>query len=131
MKKHNALLALLVFAALGFCLGLPQQALSQEEYDGVLKIESFKGKLSRPVAVFDHDLHMERAEDCSSCHHGKTEDGKQDFEDYEPSESCATCHSLDGKDGSTPLKRAYHQLCIGCHTNSSPAPTTCAGCHQK
>ena len=136
MKKHNAirrLLALLVFAALGFGLGLPQ-ALStgsaSAEYDGVLNIEPYKDKLGRAVAVFDHDGHQERVEDCASCHHGKTGDGKKTTDDYDPSESCDSCHNIDGGKGVTPLKRAYHQQCIGCHTDLNKGPTHCAGCHQ-
>lgn len=132
MIQHNAtrrLLALLLFAALGFGLVLPQ-ALSADDYDGALNIEPYKDRLSRPVAVFDHEGHQEIIDDCAACHHGKTADGKQDKEEYDPSESCDTCHAVDGKSGGTPLKRAYHQQCIGCHKSLNQGPTHCAGCHQ-
>ena len=133
MKKHNAtrrLLALLVFAALGLCMGLP--AFSQGEEDNVLNVEPYK-PLSRPVAAFDHEQHQGFVEDCASCHHGKTADGKQDREDYDPNESCDSCHKPAGQDekSTTPLMRAYHQQCISCHKQENKGPTHCAGCHQK
>ena len=135
MKKQNAirrLLSLLLFAALGFGLGLPQalSALSPADYEGTLNIEPYKAQLTRPISAFDHEAHMELVSDCADCHHGKTEDGKQDKEDYDPSESCDSCHTPAGGKGVTPLKRAYHQNCISCHKDVNKGPTHCAGCHK-
>lgn len=133
MKKHPAaarLLALVLFAAVGLCLGLP--AYSQDSAETVLNIEPYK-PLSRPVARFDHDAHQDILEDCASCHHGKNAEGKRDPDDYDPSESCDSCHKPAGKaeKGTTPLKRAYHKQCISCHVAENTGPTYCAGCHQS
>lgn len=134
MKKHTAirrLLALLLFAVLGLCLGGLSQAVSPAEYDGILNIEPYKNKIERPIAAFSHEAHWDLADDCTACHHGKTADGKKTIEEYDPEASCDSCHSVDGGKGVTPLKRAYHQQCIGCHTTVAKGPVHCAGCHQS
>lgn len=136
MKKHNAtwrLLALLVFAALGLCVGLPS-AFSQDDEDQFIKLEVLQ-PLSRPAALFAHDEHNEKAglDDCAACHHGKDDQGKKDPDAYDVSEPCAECHKPAGEaaKGTTPLMRAYHQQCISCHKQENKGPTHCAGCHQK
>lgn len=103
-------------------------------------------------AVFEHRRHVEKLAEgimkvspgmmrfhaepyalCASCHHNSP-----------PSATpppCASCHS---KGTNTPktasakglpdLKVAYHQQCMGCHTNmaiTKPANTDCATCHAE
>lgn len=130
MKRHFAPLKIaLCLAALALCLGA-SLAMAQEDMTHV-KAEAFAAH-SRPLAVFAHDAHNEKAglEDCAACHHGKDAAGKQDKEDMSAGTPCADCHApVAAKD--TPLMRAYHQQCISCHVEQSKGPTHCAGCHQK
>lgn len=116
-------------AALCLALGLPA-AMSQEDMKEI-KAEAFAPH-TRDAAVFVHDAHNEKAkiDDCAACHHGKTEDGKQDKEDMSAGTPCVECHAVKAASG-TPLMRAYHQQCISCHTQQRTGPTHCAGCHQK
>ncbi len=49
--------------------------------------------------------------------------------------SCASCHEKDVRsvtmEQRPPLKQAYHQMCMGCHSamDVKPASSECAGCH--
>ena len=64
---------------------------------------------------------------CSGCHHNSPASANPP--------KCASCHGkvADWKDGAKPdLKTAYHQQCIGCHSEmgiQKPAATACAECH--
>lgn len=85
----------------------------------------------RPAARFDHDAHNEKAklDDCGRCHHGTTKEGRLD--PGAPSSEgtpCADCHAVKGGKG-TPLQRAYHRQCMGCHKDRGAGPTACGGCH--
>ena len=97
-------------------------------------------------AYFPHRDHQNRLKDCGICHHGKTADGKQ--EKYEAGKTqhqkCNTCHnksadgiSLDAKiPGISPIQRAGHGRCQGCHKDqkSTKTPPTqllmCPTCHS-
>lgn len=105
-------------------------AMSQDDMKEILA-PAFE-KHTRPAAVFVHDGHNEKAklDDCAVCHHGKDADGRLTVEETSEGEPCADCHALNARPG-TPLMRAYHRQCIGCHQSSSGGPTHCAGCHQR
>ncbi len=89
-------------------------------------------------AYFPHRDHQNRLKDCGICHHGKTADGKQ--EKYEAGKTqhqkCNICHnksadgiSLDAKTpGISPIQRAGHGRCQGCHKDqkSTKTPPTSA-----
>lgn len=106
-------------------------AFSQEDMTHI-PVDAF-GKLERPQAAFQHDLHNEKAEldDCVVCHHSMTEDGKRDMEMSSEGEPCESCHAVEPTDGKTPLMRAYHRQCIDCHKQSLKGPVACGECHKK
>lgn len=64
---------------------------------------------------------------CSGCHHNSPASANPP--------KCVSCHGkvADWKEGAKPdLKTAYHQQCIGCHSEmgiQKPAATACAECH--
>ncbi|WP_419784966.1 acidic tetraheme cytochrome c3 TmcA [Pseudodesulfovibrio sp.] len=106
-------------------------AMSQEDMTQV-PAEGFV-TLQRPRVAFAHDAHNEKAgiEDCVVCHHGKTDDGKQDLENSSEGDPCSSCHAVKPTDGTTPLMRAYHRQCIGCHKAKGKGPVACGQCHAK
>lgn len=109
-------------------------------------------KLYEPVE-FDHQLHVDLAEDCSVCHHHTTGTGTTDlycakchgqFEVLERV-SCADCHSAESFSAESihrqskvdifhidmnGLMGAYHQNCLGCHKEMD-GPTGCQDCHSR
>ena len=109
-------------------------------------------KYYEPVE-FNHQLHVDVAEDCSVCHHHATGTGTLDpycakchggFEELE-TVSCADCHSADPFSAESihrqsqedifhvdmnGLKGAYHQNCLGCHKEMD-GPTGCQDCHSR
>ncbi|AGW13515.1 acidic tetraheme cytochrome c3 TmcA [Megalodesulfovibrio gigas] len=92
-------------------------------------------KAQRPAAKFEHDAHNEKAklEDCGACHHGET-DGKMDPANTSEGTPCADCHAAnpaaDPKlQHKTPLRRAYHLQCVGCHEKTGKGPLACGQCH--
>ena len=95
----------------------------------VIKSEAFTSP-QRPPAVFPHDAHNEKAkiDDCAACHHGG-ENGKRDPKATSEGTPCADCHSVTAAPGRTPLMRAYHQQCIGCHMQKKAGPVACGQCH--
>jgi hypothetical protein len=133
MKKKNTIklaASLLTIIALVIAYMAPV-AFSQDDMTHV-PVDAF-GKLQRPQVAFEHDLHNEKAglEDCVVCHHGKTDDGKQDLEYSSEGEPCSSCHEVDRTDDGTPLMRAYHRQCITCHENEGKGPVVCGECHAK
>ncbi len=106
-------------------------AFSQEDMTEV-PVDDFD-KLERPQVAFEHDAHNEKAglEDCVVCHHGMTDDGKQDMEESSEGEPCSSCHAVTRDDGGTPLRRAYHRQCITCHKKAGKGPVVCGQCHKK
>lgn len=106
-------------------------AFSQDDMT-MMPVDAF-AKLERPQVPFEHDAHNEKAEidDCVVCHHGMTDDGKQDMENSSEGESCESCHAVERTDGGTPLMRAYHKQCIDCHTEKAKGPLACGECHVK
>ena len=127
----------------------------------VIKITDGTEKSMNP-AYFPHWDHQNRLKDsedsqgrksCAICHHGKNADGKQvAYADAkEPkSQKCNTCHNknadgitLDGKISgiplplTTPIQRAGHGRCAGCHKDQKSTATPpvnlmmCPTCHTK
>jgi len=103
---------------------------------------------------FDHAMHTELGEDCSSCHHHTTGTGTSD-------ERCMSCHAESNETASVGcrdchvaapfsaeqihsvaanvylyhidkpgLKAAYHWNCVGCHEQMD-GPTGCQDCHTR
>ncbi len=74
--------------------------------------------------IFDHDEHIEFAEDnCQACHHG---------EDIEPEPGqCKSCHEDKGDDDMPGLASAAHKRCQGCHEDMfEQGLTSCTSCHE-
>lgn len=131
-KKHTIqLLASLATLAALVLVYLVPMAFAQGDMTQV-PADAF-GKLQRPQVPFMHDTHNEKAEieDCVTCHHSKTDDGMRDMETSSEGEPCSSCHAVKRDDGGTPLMRAYHKACIGCHKERAKGPVACAECHKK
>jgi len=99
--------------------------------DTVLKTEAF-GTLRRPVAIFDHDSHNEKAglDDCATCHH-VYQNGKLVKEASSEDQACSDCHPLKGQGRQPGLREAYHGACVGCHKSKGKGPVACGQCHQR
>jgi hypothetical protein len=123
MKRSTLASLLAGLAAALLLLAVP--ALSQQDMTTVPG-DGFK-TLTRPASRFAHDAHNEKAkiDDCTTCHHGE-KDGKQDKTADSAGTPCADCH---GKLGRTPLRRAFHKQCLGCHMEQNKGPVTCGDCH--
>lgn len=102
--------------------------------------------------TFDHVMHVDLAEDCSTCHHHTTGTGTTDARcarchsqsTEQASVACRDCHvtkpfsavSMRGLDPGAyhidrpGLKGAYHLNCLGCHEQMG-APVGCNDCHQR
>ena len=105
-------------------------------------------------AEFDHEMHVDFADDCSQCHHHTTGTGVTDkncmkcHADSAGTEevACTGCHAgepfsaeyirekesqLDLFHVDKPgLKAAYHLSCMGCHAEMD-GPTGCEDCHSR
>lgn len=103
---------------------------------------------------FDHAMHMEVSDDCSSCHHHTvgipTTDERcskcHDSEEMLETVTCGNCHkrdpscTLNGEKHEATMKRyhrdmpglnaAYHLNCMGCHKEWG-GPIACGDCHQR
>lgn len=83
-----------------------------------------KGMLNSKLA---QSFHTDITTMCQGCHHNSPAS-------LTPPK-CASCHAAGdapGPDGRPPLKVAYHNQCMGCHTAmkvEKPVNTDCAGCH--
>jgi len=106
---------------------LLQGAFAQKKAPGSMMLKREGGKFG-PVP-FSHPIHTEKAKvDCATCHH-KDKDPRQP-------QGCMPCHDIkDVKNGTIPIKDAYHKSCITCHRGASEkganAPTKCNDCHKK
>ncbi|OLN27345.1 Tetraheme cytochrome c isozyme 2 [Desulfovibrio sp. DV] len=126
MKRSPLMpLALLVLVA---AVLLAAPAMSQQDMTTV-PTEGFK-KTTRPPAAFAHDAHNEKAglSDCTACHHGE-KDGKRDPSADTAGIPCSDCHTAVAAPGKTPLMRAFHRQCMGCHMDKKKGPVTCGDCH--
>jgi hypothetical protein len=87
-------------------------------------------KAKKP-AKFPHAKHQ-AANDCATCHHTKTDDGKQGPYVEGQEKACATCHNKDMANKKlNSFKKAAHARCKGCHKETKKGPTKCKGCHIK
>ena len=119
-----------IFCSVVVCVTLcSAPAFSQE--DTVLKVEAF-GTLERPVSVFDHDTHNEKAEieDCAACHH-VYKDGKLVEGESSEDQACSECHTLKAQGSQPGLRMAYHRQCKECHVEKKKGPVACGECHVK
>ena len=126
MKRRTIPLALVALVAACF-LALP--ALSQEDMT-TIPDQGF-AKHTRLPAVFNHDAHNEKAgiTDCVVCHHGG-KDGVLDKNASSEGTPCSECHTVRGGPGVTPLARAWHRQCMGCHRAVGKGPLACGDCHK-
>ena len=125
MKKIAAVASALAALCLLAALAVAQ--------DDMVKIEGTAfGSPERPAAVFKHDEHNEKAalEDCAACHHAHDEQGRLLKGQDSIGTPCADCHAVKGGKG-TPLMRAYHRMCQGCHEKAGKGPESCGECHKK
>lgn len=117
-----------VLLTLALLLAAPL-AMAQEDMR-VVSNKPFPGP-QRPPAAFNHDQHNEKAkiEDCAKCHHGE-EQGRLSLKNTSEGQPCVECHPVKAAAGRTPLMRAFHRQCAGCHETAAAGPLTCGECHQ-
>ncbi|MFC1840113.1 acidic tetraheme cytochrome c3 TmcA [Thermodesulfobacteriota bacterium] len=86
----------------------------------------------RSPSLFNHDYHMEdlEIEECSACHH-VYEDRELVVDESSEGESCEECHPVEPEDKTTPLMKAFHLNCKGCHKERKSGPVMCGQCHLK
>ncbi len=84
---------------------------------------------AKKPANFNHKKHQEmEGMECATCHHTKTDDGKQGPYVAGQEGKCETCHNAAPND----FKAVAHKLCKDCHKEKGGnAPTKCDGCHVK
>ena len=146
---HWRMAALMLGWALILASGLTTPCEAQDSIMEIKSLASLYGGVN-----FDHDMHMDLADDCSVCHHHTTGTGVTD-------QVCAPCHSDEGEGSSQAcsdchpvepfsaeylrqkdedqtryhkdipgLKAAYHLNCLGCHTEMG-AVIGCDECHPR
>lgn len=120
----------IILTSLALALGISCTAFSQEDMRAVPQTPFAKPRMS--ASAFNHDQHNEKAkiEDCGACHHGE-EQGKKSQKVTSEGQSCSQCHPVVAKAGKTPLERAYHRQCQGCHETKVAGPLTCGQCHRR
>ncbi|MGE4558192.1 MAG: acidic tetraheme cytochrome c3 TmcA [Desulfovibrionaceae bacterium] len=123
MKKQLSVILLLAAAVLLYLAPAYSQEDMTQLFDPAFTTHQ------RPAAVFNHDGHNEKAEieDCSVCHH-VYEGERKVMDDSSEGTPCSECHAVDAEEG-TPLRMAYHRMCIDCHTAKGKGPVTCGECH--
>lgn len=100
----------------------------------ILNYPVFK-KLTRPSVDFPHERHYDWGLGCLDCHH-RYERGvnvltENELQPGNTAVSCSSCHST-----ARDLERAYHRMCIRCHTDmkkrgTAHGPVMCGECHSK
>jgi hypothetical protein len=93
------------------------------EYAPVTAVLGHIARKYKPV-VFNHKLHEDIADRCTSCHHHRG--------DVEQAPPCRECHSLTTTAKGSKrlgLKDAYHTQCLACH-KSMEGPQGCTDCHK-
>ena len=103
------------------------------QYDMVVVENHYFPNPQRPPAVFEHDLHNEKAElfDCAECHHVYDESGRKLEGESSEDRACVDCHGLEDMGRVPGLRKAFHQNCKGCHLSMQRGPVSCAECHVK
>lgn len=85
------------------------------------------------AVTFPHADHLERVDDCTTCHH--TAEGLTLESDVKV-ETCSACH-LDPEEGVPGMremslkKNPFHMVCVDCHKTEEKGPTKCFDCHPK
>ena len=99
--------------------------------DSTIDNSAFDNPRKTP-SLFNHDYHMEdlEIEECSICHH-LYEDGKLVEDESSEGQSCAECHPVKPAEKTTPLMKAFHLNCKGCHKERKAGPVMCGQCHLK
>ena len=155
-KVSIVLLCIMVVAVFGIASGMAgNEVVSSDEETmcipmGVLSLAPPEEVDAKRTAVdFPHATHFDFS--CMECHH--------QWSAEEPIQSCGTsgCHDLNTQpkpdSGDEPImyyKKAYHQMCLGCHREmkalnkkvamtlkgsetrvKSTGPTGCIQCHPK
>ncbi len=72
---------------------------------------------------FDHSMHVDVAENCTTCHHKPV--GKN--------LACSECHKIPFDEKNLKvigLKGALHQQCMGCHKENK-MDNSCDFCHKR
>lgn len=148
MKMTTTRFAMLALLA---TLAWTLPALAQPDTVRLEAVSAYKGGKQRAGVTMNHLRHMEIESDCAVCHHryqnGKNIIGDVSLEPETPGLKCADCHATPGKafapgldPAKTPLREAFHQMCISCHTKNAGKmdgsvklnpPRTCAGCHKN
>ncbi|MBF0450837.1 MAG: cytochrome c3 family protein [Candidatus Magnetomorum sp.] len=121
-----------IVIAITLVLYLSTGVLSQED---MLVIDNRPfADTTRPNAIFQHDVHNEKAEieDCATCHHVYDED-KGEFIPDQSSEDqrCYECHDLKETGKKPGLMKAFHLKCKRCHQEQKKGPLMCGDCHRK
>ena len=138
--------------ALAILLAVPALHAGAQDIPQSIEIDSLANLYE--AVPFDHAMHIDLAEGCSSCHHQTTGTPMVDENcgrcHHEARSSggaaCGQCHAPDpfsaeylrakevdlkryhrDKPG---LKAAYHLNCLGCHEENG-GPTGCQDCHVR
>ena len=138
------IMVLFILAAPAFSAG--------EEMPASVRIDSLSQLYG--AVDFDHELHVDVADNCSACHHhrfGGEIDNQQCARCHSDSRkefaiACGECHVKEPFTGRhirkmeanpnryhldvTGLKGAYHLRCFNCHIKTG-APSGCEDCHAR
>lgn len=89
-------------------------------------------KTKRPMVMFSHDNHNEKAEldECNICHH-VYENNQLIADESSEDQTCFDCHNAEVKDAPFSLITAFHNRCKGCHLQLKKGPFLCAECHKR
>lgn len=131
--RGNLMTTKKIAAALAALAALCLLAIGAVAQDDMVKIDSGAfGAPERPSPVFKHDDHNEKAklDDCAVCHHAADDKGRLVPNQDSVGTPCADCHKVTEAKG-TPLMRAYHRQCQGCHDTAGKGPTGCGECHVR
>lgn len=97
----------------------------------MIDISAFQ-KTDRPVVMFSHDNHNEKAEleECNICHH-VYENNQLVADESSEDQTCSDCHNAGIKAAPLSLITAFHNRCKGCHLQLKKGPFLCSECHKK
>ena len=132
------------------CLLLALSAYAMEPPDSI-KIDVLSNLFQG--VEFNHQMHVDLAQDCSVCHHHTTGTGTVNPDcakchntmEEQATVACGDCHladpfsaaALQEKEAANRyhvdvygLKGAYHRNCMGCHEKMD-GPTGCQDCHAR
>ncbi len=149
MHSKQCLTQLMVLAGLLLLPVLPAVAAAPPQTVEIASLAELYDSVN-----FDHAMHVDLAQDCSTCHHQTTGTAMQDENcgrchhatETTTGVACRSCHApepfsadaLRAKEANSKLyhrdkpglKAAYHQNCLGCHAEVG-GPTGCQDCHTR